>query len=896
MDATPLLNVQPKERTLTALVFVFSLFMGIVQGWMVSVPLAMFLALYSSTLLPLIYIAIGVATFIVGALYSFLQKNLSFFNLLVYPLIFLIFSLLFFWGMLFLFKESWATIALLIWGWLVLSFTSIIFGALINRLFTLQQGKRLFGIIGSGGALGGIIAGGFLPLLVRLLGANHIILLSAISLSLALVFLLIIRATHGKRLVYAEEEMAPRKKKAVFSYLLKRKYLLLLFAVVFIAVFEDYTLDMLFNTEAQKHFTNEKALASFLGIFYAVTEVITLLVALFVFGPILEKWGVVSAISILPVVIGAFFIITAFLNIASPGSLAVFALIVFSRVIDDTLHHSINSEAQLLLFQPLKPAERVWAQMQNEASVNPLATIVIGAILLLLNATVGIRTATLIYFLIALCLLWIVILFVVRSNYTKQLLKAVSKHILVKPNFKRLDKKTIEALDNHLKSPYAEEVLYVLHVFEATHKEQFYKHLLQALDHPEKTVRLYAIKKVEEYRLKNALPKVEQLSQGEQKDEVVEAALKALGAIGDNATLERLKQLCVNPDTILASSSLIALIKHGSSAEKTYAIQLLKELVTSDKERAARVLKEVSVPHKGQLLLPLLKDPSPSVSSLACIAGAGLCDEALFPLLIENLKVTQVRQAAFLSLTSQGNSLLKFLKERFKTYDLPTRTELMRVMGHMQNKSAASLVFPYAKTEDKKLMQSALHALRHLHFHTTASAVADLKKEELRLFAKLKTLSLSIDEAQMPLIHSLIQREIGLCQERLFSYLLFVYPQELISKAELGLKSKDEDRESYALEILFQTLNPEDNKTLIPILTYKVKKDPKRVKKSEKILQDILHLTSQFYIKEMTAAVVYTIGKLNLGQMRESVEKLKEKQEPLLQETIEWTLQHLKKA
>jgi hypothetical protein len=66
--------------------------------------------------------------------------------------------------------------ALAIWGEVLWVLAGLAFGALLGRLFTIRQGKRLFGLVGSGEVLAGILGGLLVPLAVSLVGTANLLL------------------------------------------------------------------------------------------------------------------------------------------------------------------------------------------------------------------------------------------------------------------------------------------------------------------------------------------------------------------------------------------------------------------------------------------------------------------------------------------------------------------------------------------------------------------------------------------------------------------------------------------------------------------------------------------------------------------------------------------------
>ncbi len=62
------------------------------------------------------------------------------------------------------------------------------------------------------------------------------------------------------------------------------------------------------------------------------------------------------------------------------------------------------------------------------------------------------------------------------KDYLKTLIDAVTKRVLINPNFEVLDKKSLKVLSHSLKSPFSEEVIYFLQSLERIEPARIYEH------------------------------------------------------------------------------------------------------------------------------------------------------------------------------------------------------------------------------------------------------------------------------------------------------------------------------------------------------------------------------------------------------------------------------------
>ena len=92
--------------------------------------------------------------------------------------------LVIFWG-LFKTGKDWVSVAFYLWGVLAGSLLISQFWSLANDIYDARQAKRLFGFIGGGASLGGIIGAGLAGRYARAIGTNNLLLVAAVFLAAA---------------------------------------------------------------------------------------------------------------------------------------------------------------------------------------------------------------------------------------------------------------------------------------------------------------------------------------------------------------------------------------------------------------------------------------------------------------------------------------------------------------------------------------------------------------------------------------------------------------------------------------------------------------------------------------------------------------------------------------
>ena len=89
-------------------------------------------------------------------------------------------AMLVFWA-LFQFGSGWVSVAFYVWGALLGILLISQFWTLANGIYDPRQAKRLFGFVGGGVMLGGMAGSGLTALIVKSVGTNTLLLISAVG-------------------------------------------------------------------------------------------------------------------------------------------------------------------------------------------------------------------------------------------------------------------------------------------------------------------------------------------------------------------------------------------------------------------------------------------------------------------------------------------------------------------------------------------------------------------------------------------------------------------------------------------------------------------------------------------------------------------------------------------
>lgn len=881
-----LLQKGSKDQNLVGLHFIFAFLIGSTQTLLMVIPLAIFLSTYSSSLLTYVYMSLGVITFLIGNVFRFFQKNLSFFKLLLSPLIFFSLTLIGFWGLLEVAKFNWLPMAFLIWAAVAYTFFSLVLTNLLLRVFTLQEGKQYFGIIGGVRATGGTLVGFLTPLMVKTLGANTSFLFVPVLIFGAIFVLFVINKRHKDRFIEKSNSHSGKTdKKITFKTLKNRAFVINIFVLAVVSIFNYYSIDLLFNATVKKHFLTEVEIAGFLGVFTAISNIMTIGAGFFLFSLLLNQLGLIITLFLAPLIVGGMTALTLAADFTQGTVELGFALLMVTVLFERMMRQSINGEALNLLYAPLRPDEREWAQLQYRINVQSLFTTLVGVILFGLNRAWGISINSIGWFVIAISFCGVISMLYIQKNYVRILIEALSKWALFKPKFTELDKDSLKIIESRLQSKFPEEVVFALQMIENVDKKEFGSALEEALKNPLMDVRLYTLKKIEEYRIGALADKIREICVSEKDPQILGQALRTLSAIMPPDQFSFFK------DYESISGCLVGEILYGPEEIKKHAIDLLTRKLQSAEEKlvGAEALKEVDIPNKADLLLTLFQDPDPAVQMLACEAAGQVKDKRLFSPLVEKLAIPHLHHAASKSLLNL--SPLEQIAENFDKCTREQQVQLLKLLGLMEGAQVTEFLQKFLNSSDPKLFFDAVGILKNRHYKATdRERISSLLASANQNILSLKEMIGSLPEDKTKLLRDLLIREAQINQENSFGLLTFIYPKTPILSAQQGLAQEDRNKRSYAMEILQQSVDREHAYLLPELYSLSF---PEPSESFEEVLQDVSKIAPKCCIPAIQSAVLYTIGELELKSLAEMVKKKEAPHDPLIEEIRGWTLKRL---
>ena len=308
----------------------------------------------------------------------------------------------------------------------------VLFWGMAMGVLNPTESKRWMGMIGAAGTLGCIIAGFTISFVSKQEFVNEISLAMNAAVLIVVSIILMIRA---KMFTIGDEEDDGSSQQANYSIFKKlgvlissKQSVLMTWLVVFSAIVLSL-IDINFKFEVRKDYSDD--LYDFFGQFYTYTSCVQLLLQLFIVRAILTRGGVISAISILPILI----------LLVSVGALLVHSreAVYVGKFITQVVFFTIEYVGLQMLF--LSVRKKLRGQM-NSAVDGLTRPATIATISLLITYTLpfwqGGSESDAIYrlnfIIIGLCVCWLIVAFFNYRLYLFSLLGIVGGKISREPS------------------------------------------------------------------------------------------------------------------------------------------------------------------------------------------------------------------------------------------------------------------------------------------------------------------------------------------------------------------------------------------------------------------------------------------------------------------------------
>jgi len=293
-----------------------------------------------------------------------------------------------------------------------------------NDLFTVDQGKRLFPVIGIGASLGAWLGSVFAKQVFRSMGPYRLMLLAAAMLILCVLIVRWVNRRESSSAGQKKNQVAekPLGKEGGFQLVLQNRYLFLIAMLVMLLnvvnTTGEFLLDSLVEQEALKtEGAGEATLAArekFIGVFkadfFSWVNLTGFLMQLFLVSRIFKYVGVGRAVFILPML--------ALCGYSFMIAMPMLAIVRIAKIMENSTDYSLQSTIRHALFLPTSRE----AKYKAKAAVETFfwrAGDMLQAGVVLLGTSLGFATGNFAMMNLGFTLIWLTVAFGIYREHKK---------------------------------------------------------------------------------------------------------------------------------------------------------------------------------------------------------------------------------------------------------------------------------------------------------------------------------------------------------------------------------------------------------------------------------------------------------------------------------------------
>jgi ATP/ADP translocase/HEAT repeat protein len=938
-------NVRSGEGQLVSLVLAYAILLYTANVLARTASYALFLAEFDAQSLPFTYIGVSIFATLVLTIYLKLTGRYSLSAMLIANTGFLLLTLLIYWLGLTASNARWLVFSLPIYFGVNNALTITGFWNLLGRLYNLQEGKRLFGLLSSGEHMATVAAGFLAPVLVAWVGTANLLLIGAFFMVATLAVLVhITRAYAGRMVAHDETSPAGAKKGKSTGELMRDRYVVLIFGLFTLFVLGIYFVDNIFYINVEGRFPDEDQLASFIGVFFGLVGGLSLFIQLFIAGRAINRYGVRSMILVTPAILSVFAVLYALFGTFT-GLVAVLFWLALLANLFRLILDATDSAAVNVLYQPLPAEDRTGAQTVVNGVLYPISIGLAGLFLVLLGNWLGFDSVQLTYVLIPILALWLLVAIWLGRAYPIRLRQALKQRILGGVDMPPPDRAALEVLQEALNSPRPGPVIYALDVLEEVEggqpQGQLAQYLPALLEHPDSDVRMDALRRIERLDLVDTLPAVRQEMAREEDVQVKGASLRVLAALGDAESLEELYPALEAAEPALRKGAVVGLLRSGDLEAIMAAGEELR-LWMDDPAPASRILAAEALGEAGirtlyRPLLRLLDDEEPEVRRAALQAAGGTGNPRLWPVVLNFLEAPGEREAAMNALAAGGPEALPALGEALARPGQPPESvaRLLRVCGRIGGEGAIALLVSYLDYPEPRVGHRLLGALNRCNYEAGDPAeVTRLVREQVAqaawILASLADLvrpagpgggdrpdeaanevatavATAVAGPALDLLRNALERSLERLRSNIFLLLSFRHDAALMKQVQSGLGVTGESRfareqRAYALEIIELHVDQSLKGLLKPLMEDLSSAQrlgaldsafPQERLSLEERVGHLAAAPAERASPWLRACALYAAGRLSLDAVRETAVSALSDRDPLLRETAVWTLSRI---
>ena len=612
-----------------------------------------------------VYFIAGIALIAVNYIYTYVEHRYSLKNAFKWSILLAIVSLFFLAYIINSESHGFIVFFLLIWYHLIYYLCNSGFWGIASIVFNVREGKRVFSLIGSGDIPAKMLGYLSVSLIAPYIGANNLLWVSFVCFIVSFIILKVFLSKYE-----IEEEKhhhnAVNVEKEIKSFFHNPLVLFIGLSTIIFAA-STVIVDYVFLSEVKIKYASDKSLVTFLSMFFAWSRLLAVVVKILLSSKIQNHLGIKGTLFVLPVTILLFSI--SIMSFSAFDNLTVILyffgmLMVFTEVLKSTIYEPMF----FVLFQPLRPTERLRGHNLTKGIMLPIGYIIMsGALAIYLNNNAFLKISTVGTILIILALIWLVIIVFVEKNYYQQVRKAIANNSFF--NFNQTafmnEKTSYELFEKKLVDGQPIEKVTALQYLYQLDRERGKKEMMAFLKKEEHDIVIeYILDVIITEKWVDTIENLKKLYTSEEKANIKGKILKTLCIIDGDEFTEYFKQS--NSSKGLECECITGALKSENLSAIIYAGQILINKLnsksTQDKIDALKIIENTENPILYKQIQLLLSEKDETIKRGILESIIKIRNPIFIAYIIEHLKHEQLNRLAEKCMISYADIWVKDLQ------------------------------------------------------------------------------------------------------------------------------------------------------------------------------------------------------------------------------------------
>ncbi|MSP92018.1 MAG: cyclic nucleotide-binding domain-containing protein [Myxococcales bacterium] len=718
---------------------------------------------------------------------------------------------------------------------------------MMSALVPARQGKRLFPVLAAVSTLGAAVGGWLVSLLLKVTDSHSLMLVVLALLAYPLARMKSIM--HDLKHILADGPEDTMQAQAVtsaaaktaknsegneivrgFRNIWETPLLIRLAGLVFLLQVASLILDFQFSTELKLKFKRDE-IASFLGTYYGIANIVAFCIALFATGRIVRLVGIGMSISASAVFVaigsGVYFVL------ATAGGHGAFYAIVAASFFERLGQFALTRNAMQMLVAPLDAKKGERAKTLIDGVVYRVATALVSLCLLAIaptQATLGWLAPA----AILACIGAVALGLSVNPHYRRALFEGLRARRVdsdADPQTRELLIRTaIGEVRQKLASGNPKEISQALEIVEESMLPVVIEDLAPVARHEDPEVARHALEVMNDLSLKPDRALLLELLTKDRHPAVLREVLRLLTAFPDMGLMPLVTQFVHHADVGVARLAVMWLKLVGADDQTAQLdADLLNDLKSAVAERRARAafISGGFALEGGFDLSRLVEDPSPEVRLNAVQSMGQIGSPEFVDPLIRAMGRADLVPAASNALQRYGTRLVGAIQRQLAStsYNVAIQLRLLRVVEKVGTREAVDFLIARAEAKTSVVGNNAIQSLWRMAREPERPRPSRqwvrervlIELERLKRYQLIEALASGMSRRHVFFLGELNALR-SQSERRTFRLLGLIYPRAAMHRAFLHYRSPAARVRSTAVELLDQHLVEPDVKAFVALV------------------------------------------------------------------------------